>query len=210
MEPADGAGADQAEQKIFAISQEKPSKATPMCRDPHPDFEEIEAIPGHLGGQHPGELLRPGCDDPGPAAQRPDHRGRPAGHGQNLDRAEPGQERGPVARPARMPVFPGDEQGAAHLSPALHGGGHRSGAAAPAGFSRRNGHCWARASTAWGNCRSSSTTNPTWCAGDALACRRLMAEQGKELGLVMIDYLQLMERSDPTTECRSCRASPGA
>ena len=26
-------------------------------------------------------------------------------------------------------------------------------------------------------------------------CRRLMAEQGKELGLVMIDYLQLMEGS---------------
>ena len=28
-------------------------------------------------------------------------------------------------------------------------------------------------------------------------CRRLMAEQGKELGLVVIDYLQLMEGSSP-------------
>ena len=28
-------------------------------------------------------------------------------------------------------------------------------------------------------------------------CRRLIAEQGKELGLVVIDYLQLMEGSSP-------------
>ena len=28
-------------------------------------------------------------------------------------------------------------------------------------------------------------------------CRRLMAEQGKELGLIVIDYLQLMEGSSP-------------
>ncbi len=41
-------------------------------------------------------------------------------------------------------------------------------------------------------------------------CRRLMAETGKELGLIVIDYLQLMEGSTPTTGCRSCPASPGA
>jgi len=28
-------------------------------------------------------------------------------------------------------------------------------------------------------------------------CRRLMASQGKELGLIVIDYLQLMEGSTP-------------
>ena len=28
-------------------------------------------------------------------------------------------------------------------------------------------------------------------------CRRVMAEQGKELGLIVIDYLQLMEGSSP-------------
>ena len=39
-------------------------------------------------------------------------------------------------------------------------------------------------------------------------CRRLMAEQGKELGLVVIDYLQLMEKSAPTTVCRNCHVCP--
>jgi replicative DNA helicase len=52
---------DQAEQKIFAISQEKPSKGH-LQRDRKP-------IAWHLGGGHSGELLRPGCDDPRPAAQ---------------------------------------------------------------------------------------------------------------------------------------------
>ena len=50
---------DKAEQTIFAISQEKPTKGlTPTPKSP---FEEIEPLAGHLGGRHPGELLRPGC-----------------------------------------------------------------------------------------------------------------------------------------------------
>ena len=40
-------------------------------------------------------------------------------------------------------------------------------------------------------------------------CRRLMAEQGRELGLIVID-LQLMEGSGPTTAYRNSHGSPVA
>ena len=40
-------------------------------------------------------------------------------------------------------------------------------------------------------------------------CRRLMAEQGKELGLVVIDYLQLMEGSTPDNRVQEISRSRG-
>jgi replicative DNA helicase len=41
-------------------------------------------------------------------------------------------------------------------------------------------------------------------------CWRLMAETGKELGLLVIDYLQLMESNGSDNLCKSCRGSRAA
>jgi replicative DNA helicase len=73
---------DQAEQTIFAISQKSPPKGLhPQQKSSPKPSKKSKAAPWAPRWPASGELLRPGCDDPGPAAQRPDHRGRTAGDG---------------------------------------------------------------------------------------------------------------------------------
>ena len=120
---------DQAEQKIFAISQEKPSKGlTPTAEILTSTFNEIESR--SLGTSVAGIPVNfYDLDAMTQGLQRSDLIivcGAPS-DGQNLDRAQPGQKRGAIAQPSGVHVQLGDEQRTAHLSAALDGGWHRSG-----------------------------------------------------------------------------------
>ena len=83
----------------------------------------------------------------------------------------------------------------------------KQGGCAPAGCSRRNGRCWARASTAWATADLHRRQTQFGVLEMRSLCRRLMAEQGKELGLV-IDYLQLMEGSGSDNRVQELSRTP--
>ena len=165
---------DQAEQKIFAISQEKPSKGlTPTAEILTSTFNEIESR--SLGTSVAGIPVNfYDLDAMTQGLQRSDLiivAGRPAMGKTSivLNLAKN------VAQLHNLPVCMfslemSKEQLTYNCSPWRL-------ALKPAGFvpdscNRMNGHCWARASTPWGNCRSISMTNQTpacWrcapCAG---------------------------------------------
>ncbi len=200
---------DEAESKVFQIAEEGARGDA--------GFQEMQPLLTQGGRAHRRavsprgairsdgrayRLYRSRSHDLRPAGGRPGHRGRPAVHGQDVVLDEYRRARGDRARLAGGRVLDGNGRVAA--GDADGGVGGHAGSASHA-YRQAHGEDWPKLTHAVQQMQDAQLyidETPALTSMEVRARARRLARQCGQLGLIIIDYLQLMSANSPARTAR--------